>query len=239
VPIVWLIQSIMVRFQPYEHELLDVLKNRTDIVTVQAMFFVAAIVAPVTEEFLFRVVLQGWLEKVVCFRGPTHELVLGAAQDQPMGEAPIQAELADAPPPHGTVDSFHDHGDSQAIFPSASEKPAGFPDNPYQPPQVPSPPMKQRIPEIPGLAPLDFDLQQAEFIERRLRRWGWAPILISSLVFALMHLGQGPAWVALTVLAIAMGVLYQRTHRIMPSLVVHFLLNGLTLVAVLIAPDQA
>jgi hypothetical protein len=70
-----------------------------------------------------------------------------------------------------------------------------------------------------------------------LRYFGWIAIGITSLIFALLHWSHGPAWVALTVLAAGMGYLYQRTHRIVPSLVVHGLLNNLTMLIVLLNPE--
>ena len=54
------------------------------------------------------------------------------------------------------------------------------------------------------------------------------PILLSSAIFAAMHIGQGPAPVALFFLAIGLGYLYQRTHSILPCIAVHMALNGLT-----------
>jgi membrane protease YdiL (CAAX protease family) len=58
---------------------------------------------------------------------------------------------------------------------------------------------------------------------------GWAPILVSSLLFALAHLGYGPDPVALFVLAVMLGYVYQRTHRIIPCIVTHMLFNFTTL----------
>ncbi|MEZ6071203.1 MAG: JDVT-CTERM system glutamic-type intramembrane protease [Pirellulales bacterium] len=55
---------------------------------------------------------------------------------------------------------------------------------------------------------------------RRLPR-GHLPILASSTVFALVHFAAGPAPVALFFLALVLGYLYQRTHRIVPSIVMH------------------
>ena len=51
------------------------------------------------------------------------------------------------------------------------------------------------------------------------------PIILSALVFALLHVGQGPAPIPLFLLALGLGYLYQRTHRLWPSVVLHFLLN--------------
>lgn len=56
----------------------------------------------------------------------------------------------------------------------------------------------------------------------------WLPILISSAVFSLMHLGfTRPRldFIPIFFLALVLGYLYQRTHRILPSILVHMALN--------------
>jgi membrane protease YdiL (CAAX protease family) len=133
------------------------LKQHRDRNLFAIVAFSAAVAAPIAEEFLFRVLLQGWLEKAFTFHGPTSELVLGAPPAEPTEEA--QADVL-APRPRG-----------------------------YR---------------------------------------ALAPIAISALIFALLHWSHGPDWVPLSVLAIGLGYLYQRTHRIVPSLTVHALLNGFT-----------
>ena len=55
---------------------------------------------------------------------------------------------------------------------------------------------------------------------------GVVPICISSLVFALLHVGQGAAPIPLFVLALGLGYLYQRTGQLLPCIIVHMLLNG-------------
>jgi membrane protease YdiL (CAAX protease family) len=55
---------------------------------------------------------------------------------------------------------------------------------------------------------------------------GWAPVLISGLVFAAAHAGHGVAPGSLVVLGVVLGYLYQRTHRIVPSIVCHMCFNG-------------
>ena len=44
-----------------------------------------------------------------------------------------------------------------------------------------------------------------------------------------MHLGQGAAPIPLFILAVGLGLLYQRTGRIVPCIIVHMLLNAMTL----------
>lgn len=62
-------------------------------------------------------------------------------------------------------------------------------------------------------------------------RGDWIAIGASSLVFSAAHLGQGFAPISLFPLGLTLGYLYQRTHRIFPSIVCHALFNGMSLLA--------
>jgi membrane protease YdiL (CAAX protease family) len=58
---------------------------------------------------------------------------------------------------------------------------------------------------------------------------GWAPVLVSALLFAAAHAGHGVAPGSLVVLGVVLGYLYQRTHRIVPSIVCHMCFNGFSI----------
>ena len=58
--------------------------------------------------------------------------------------------------------------------------------------------------------------------------------LVSAFVFAILHWGHGPDPIPLFFLALGLGYLYHRTHRIIPCIVVHFLVNGLSMLALLL-----
>lgn len=58
--------------------------------------------------------------------------------------------------------------------------------------------------------------------------YGWTPIVVSAAVFGLAHLGYGPEPVPIFVLGLFLGYVYQRTHRIAPSIVCHALFNLFT-----------
>jgi membrane protease YdiL (CAAX protease family) len=58
----------------------------------------------------------------------------------------------------------------------------------------------------------------------------WAPVLISSVLFGLAHLGHGVSPLPLVLLGGVMGYLYRQTHRIVPSMACHMLFNGFTFV---------
>lgn len=68
--------------------------------------------------------------------------------------------------------------------------------------------------------------------------WGswqfWAPIALSSLLFALAHTGQGAAPISLYVLAIGLGFLYKTTGNLWLVVLIHAYLNGLTLTRLLL-----
>jgi hypothetical protein len=60
--------------------------------------------------------------------------------------------------------------------------------------------------------------------------YGWLPVLISSALFGAAHYGYGPEPVPIFLLAIILGYVYQRTHRIIPCIVAHSLFNSLTMI---------
>jgi membrane protease YdiL (CAAX protease family) len=59
--------------------------------------------------------------------------------------------------------------------------------------------------------------------------YGWFPILVSAAVFGLVHYGYGPEPVPIFLLGLVLGYIYQRTHRILPSIVAHALFNLFTM----------
>ena len=60
------------------------------------------------------------------------------------------------------------------------------------------------------------------------------PVFVSAAVFALLHIDHGPDFMALFVFALGLGFVYQRTHRIVPCIVAHMLLNACTMGILLI-----
>tara|TARA_B100000809_G_scaffold18866_1_gene16609 strand:- start:1308 stop:2285 length:978 start_codon:yes stop_codon:yes gene_type:complete len=58
----------------------------------------------------------------------------------------------------------------------------------------------------------------------------WASILLSSFFFAILHLGAGWASViSLFLFATGLGLVYQRTGRLLPCIVMHMTLNAFTM----------
>jgi membrane protease YdiL (CAAX protease family) len=61
--------------------------------------------------------------------------------------------------------------------------------------------------------------------------YGWFPIVLSAMAFGLAHFGYGPEPIPLFLLALVLGFLYQRTHRIIPGIVAHALFNLFSMIA--------
>ncbi len=65
---------------------------------------------------------------------------------------------------------------------------------------------------------------------------GTWPILVTALLFGLMHVPQGvPALVTLTLYAIPIGYVYRQTHRLVPCIVAHLALNAVSLLLLALA----
>ncbi len=62
-----------------------------------------------------------------------------------------------------------------------------------------------------------------------MMRHGWGPILASACLFGLAHRGQGSGPGSLILFGVVLGYLYQRTHRIVPSITCHMLFNALSM----------
>lgn len=160
-PVVYLIQIVLktaynqISDEPAAHPIEIILRENPTPWIIFWCFFSAIVVAPLVEEFLFRVILQGWLEKK--FYGA--RILFAAESSTPM--------------PH-----------SGAII--AAEVPPPF---------------------------------------------MWPPIIISSLTFSFLHVGHGPDPIPLLLLALVLGYLYAKTHRILPCIVVHMALNGFSMLA--------
>jgi len=70
--------AVLDRVVPYRHALIDFLTAHRDPLAIGLVWFAAVVAAPIAEEFLFRRVLQGWLEQREPQWGRTAPIVLSA-----------------------------------------------------------------------------------------------------------------------------------------------------------------
>jgi|GEM_PF-2295137 len=153
-PVVFLVQAIVVQIpgMEYQHPLLELLLDTPSPRLWLALSFSAVLVAPLHEEFFFRGLLQGWIEKLL--RRPH--------QTKP------------------TTDESN-----LAVSPS--------------------------VPLASSSLPV------------------WVPILVSSILFAAAHFNHGGGWIAIFVLSLGLGLLYHKTHRLLPCILLHMALNAASL----------
>lgn len=186
-PPVYALQYLLVQWVDSKHPVVELLRTYPDPWLMLAGIGSAVVVAPLFEEFLFRGLLQGWLEKLVTHTSHAATLFFGGGTECARETNALNDEA------HASGRSEADGNDSG---------------NPYVAPAV------QRDP-----ASLNGTGRASGFVS-------YLPILASSALFAALHYSHGPDWVPLFVLALGLGYLYHQTHRLVPCITVHLLLNG-------------
>lgn len=91
--------------------------------------------------------------------------------------------------------------------------------------------------EAPPPPAVDSPDGTVALIDRPAISW-WTPTIFSSVLFALAHLGNGPDPIPIFFLALGLGYLYRQTHRLLPGIVVHLLLNALSTAVLVLGIDR-
>ena len=187
IPFVYaLMAAVSVGFDnKYSHPLLEELKRDGTFPAYLLAVTSAVLIAPLVEEFLFRVLIQGWLQSAPF--GSIKSIFLGQREKS---QLTLVATSADVSVAHSQ-------------------------DNPYAPLNT----------MVTSLEPTD-----ATNVSLALTPPIW-PSFVTGTLFGLAHFGYGLSFIPLIVLGIILGLLYRATHSIWPSLVVHFMLNGSSMLA--------
>ncbi len=183
----------------YKHPLLDEIRASATLGSYLLGVLTAVLLAPLAEEFLFRVILQGWLQAIP-FSSP-QQIIIGANYNQRRDELQSQVILADiiASPPSNQ--DFYEQATSLPISPTEAEKSLEI-----EPPQLVSPgkPDETALKHIPPV---------------------W-PAIVTGILFGLAHWGYGLSFIPLIALGIVLGLIYRSTNSIWPCLLMHMALNG-------------
>jgi membrane protease YdiL (CAAX protease family) len=199
-PVIYAIQMTLVHWFPSQHPLVVLVKQNPEPRFILLSGLTAVLVAPLAEEYFFRVLLQGWMERIAT-GGQDGSGILIGGRAEPVGAVP------GATPQAGDAIAGH-----EPVRPADG--------NPAASPAV-----------VPGVG-LPPDASQAGPFPTA---WGTAwPVLASAAFFAALHAQHGPDPIPLFALAVGLGYIYQRTHRILPCVVVHVLLNACSLLMLLI-----
>jgi len=170
IPPVMLIQFFVIKLVPYEHPTLDSLIENFSFRSACWAWVAAVGVAPLAEEFFFRGVIQGWLQRSFSYVEPKEVRFIGGHIDP------------------ATSTAIHAVTTGQKLIQD------------------------------------------------------WAPIFITSIIFAGVHIGQGPAPIPLFFLSLGLGYLYRQTGSFVPCVVVHLILNAMSMTMLtlsLIYPELA
>ncbi|MEX0587097.1 MAG: CPBP family intramembrane glutamic endopeptidase [Pirellulales bacterium] len=181
---VYAIQHVISEWTVEEkHPILEVIVQSGSTAEIIAAVLTAVVLAPLFEEFVFRVLIQGWLEKALALPR--------------MAQQPAESILVT---PHSA--------DPESLEPA-----------PFTWPEAPV--AEERM-------VTEHDLPS--------RALAAVPIVLSSLLFAAAHVNAWPSPIPLFPLALILGYIYWRTHRLLPCVVVHALFNGLSVLAVGLGP---
>ena len=197
-PPVYALQLLLVHWFESHHPLVDLLKEDPQPALIMACAISAVVAAPIAEEYLFRGMMQSWLEWLAVWNdrwgGDPREIVAGQAGAGPSAKGPTKRPSATSQPNpllYGHVPESADAWDDATVH--------------------------------------DATVHDAT-VQAEQASATWWPLVASAVLFALLHASHGPDWVPLFFFAIGLGYLYRQTHRLLPCIVVHFLLNACSLV---------
>ena len=197
-PPMLLLQWLLSLFVEYEHPVLDALTSDPSFVSIFSCWSAAVLAAPLVEEFLFRGVFQHWLERLSVSKITDNQVLLGGPSISESNRLTAEKKLLD----HQSIPTAELVEPNEAVFKGST---TDF-SNPYQ-----SPYAKADLPVEPELS-----------AGPKVAYW---PILVSSVSFAVVHIGQGLAPIPLFILALGLGYLFRQTGSLIGCITVHFLLN--------------
>ncbi len=205
VPITFLVQALLTQIWEYEHPTLDLISPDASWLTILSAWWMAVLVAPIAEEIFFRGVLQGWLSRLfVNDLRPEAKLI---------GGWPVGQLIAGNAESVSFDQQLHPSRNAVSTAESISAN-AQVETNPYESPTNPS--NKPRRASDESL----FYVAQS-----------WVPVVVSAVLFGLVHLGQGPAPIPIFVFGLGLGLIYRQTGSIVPCIVAHFMLNCFSMTA--------
>lgn len=207
-PPTYLLQTLLVRGFESKHPLVELLRQQPRPSLIAATFTAAVLVAPLAEEYLFRGLLQGWLERYAAARGVGWNLIWGGPA------RPTEAQESQA------LQVARPDGDARstdARRPAAGESEGAVAIDGRDAGR--------------GCAADGAPLPASPGGPNAPAYW---PTAASAFVFALLHINHGPDWIPLFFFALGLGYLYRQTHRLVPAIVVHLLLNGCSMLMLLL-----
>ncbi len=213
----------------YEHPILDSMRETGSLTSYFLALFAAVVAAPLAEEFLFRVLIQGWLQSMPFSR--ILSILWGASESQ-------RNDV------HDRNHYFGPGSSTSGTFATADNTPlATAGENalqPYAPVRNESLMPENEAANLAGTEHVGADgslpMHSTEDLvtdanaqpEHKPPVW---PAILTGILFGLAHWGYGLSFVPLIVFGILLGLLYRATQSIWPCVLVHFMLNASSMLA--------
>jgi membrane protease YdiL (CAAX protease family) len=213
VPPIYILMAIVTALskQEYSHPIIEMMRENPSMLWLA--IWSAVIVAPITEEFAFRVIIQGYLDSMAAGSFGSADIILGRQSYWPVLSLSHQVSV----PPidnDGLLENPADILAQQDRVNIESSAIAVKDSNPYAPPRDDSLQARLDARSVTNDKPVNM---------ASLPIW---PILVSGTLFGLLHYSYGVSWIPLIALGIVLGWLYRITGTIWPSLLVHMVVNG-------------
>lgn len=198
---------------PYEHPIMSEAKENSSLL-LPAMVM-AVILAPLLEEFGFRVLLQGFLESLSIGRFSIEKLILGRVRS--INDSADGGLLVSKQATGNQYDGSSEEGPRLADVQVKPIRDMATIDDSNQNPYS-------------SVSPFEAaEVEQANVNIGETVHVPWWPTIVTGILFGLAHFSYGVSWIPLIVLGIALGWLYRITNRIWPCIVVHLCFNGFTM----------
>ncbi len=208
----------------YSHPLLDEVRRNATLGSYLLGVVSAVLIAPLAEEFLFRVLIQGWLQSWPV--STPRQILFGASL------ADRAASLANAPSLRDGA-AMRDEAvmRSEAVMRDWDVEAELVDDRPLTV-GIGSTPSEPHSAQLTG-APRDLNDPRRLAVDSGGAQAGsldfvpplW-PSIVTGILFGLAHWGYGLSFIPLIVLGIVLGLLYRATNSIWPCFLVHFSLNA-------------
>jgi membrane protease YdiL (CAAX protease family) len=201
----------------YQHPLLDEIRATATLGSYLLGVLTAVVLAPLAEEFLFRVMLQGWMQSWSV--SSLSEIILGASSEQRVSARISDLIVADVvSEPQARTQA----ADATAELNADSVPPTLQPLNSSLHESTSSLAPLSRAEKQPNESQPDPSLMD-DLLARTPPVW---PSLITGVLFGLAHWGYGLSFIPLIILGIVLGLVYRATNSIWPCFFIHLALNA-------------
>jgi membrane protease YdiL (CAAX protease family) len=201
VPPLLILQWLLSKIVTYEHATLNAFQDHPTAFMLTAVWLAAVVVAPLCEEVFFRGILQTWFQRWRRNGVTMDDLILGG--NQTIGVSASNEIPATESRSWETTSSGV--GQMETLHPNA---------NPYASPQSISQQASDVLPQHSIQPNLEYSVLH---------------IVLSALIFAGVHIGQGLAPIPLFLMGLVLGYLYFKTRSLLPCIVLHAGLNGFSM----------